>query len=316
MPYLLIGGGTASFAAFRAIKSNEPKAKILVLADESYMPYMRPPLSKEVWFNPELGAEQRRFKQWNGVERSLFYEPEDFYMSVDKLMESQNGGVAVARGYKVEKIDVEQQIAILEGGTEIKYDKCLIATGVRPRSLKVFNQAPAKVQDKIISYKEIENFESLKKRMENVQSIAIVGGGFLGSELSCSLAFFGRNKNFKVFQIFHEKGNMGNVLPEYLSEWTTERIREEGVEVMTASHVESVEPFGDKVKLNLSNGSSVTVDLVVQAVGTKPNLELVQNSGIEINTNLNGIVVNSEMSARTNLYAVSQWGFFLNFEMI
>lgn len=244
------------------------------------------------------------------MERSLFYEPEDFYISVEKLMESPNGGVAVARGYSVANVNVDKQIATLTDGTEIKYDKCLIATGVRPKSLRVLEDVPAKIKDKIYNYKEIQNFEELKQKMEKVQSIAIVGGGFLGSELSCSLAFYGRPKNLKVFQMFDETGNMGRVLPEYLSGWTTERVRDEGVEVLPNSQIVKVEAFeADKVKLILNDGKSVVVDLVIQAVGTEPNIEMVKKSGLEIDPKLGGIVVNSEMGARTNLYVVSIWWF-------
>jgi apoptosis-inducing factor 1 len=132
VPFLLIGGGTASFSAFRAIKSHIPKAKVLVITEETQMPYMRPPISKEIWFSATdstAESDQLKFKQWNGVERNLFYEPDDFYIDPTKLMESENGGVAVARGYRVKKIDVCERKVILEDGKEIKYGACLLATG-------------------------------------------------------------------------------------------------------------------------------------------------------------------------------------------
>lgn len=139
---MLIGGGTASFAAFRAIKSHDPKAKVLVITNETEMPYMRPPLSKELWLNADKNSaelnsssvinrgEKLMFKQWNGVERSLYYEPSDFYISPTKLMDEPNGGVAVVRGYSVKKIDVANRKAILTDGTEIQYNECLLATGM------------------------------------------------------------------------------------------------------------------------------------------------------------------------------------------
>jgi len=60
---------------------------------------------------------------------SIFYEPKEFYTNVDQLMSSDKGGVAVAMGWKVKRIDVVNKIVILEDGYEIKYNKCLIATG-------------------------------------------------------------------------------------------------------------------------------------------------------------------------------------------
>lgn len=157
VPYLLIGGGTASFAAFRAIKSADPKAKVLVVTDETEMPYMRPPLSKEMWLSASSGgnatdspaAEQLNFKQWNGKERSLFFEPADFYLDPARLMEATNGGVAIVRGYTVRHIDVCTRNAVLSDGTEIRYDECLLATGSQPRNLDVFAAAPQAIRERV-----------------------------------------------------------------------------------------------------------------------------------------------------------------------
>lgn len=60
---------------------------------------------------------------------SIFYEPQEFYSSVTQLTESDKGGVAVALGWKVTKMDVLNKTVTLEDGHEIKYNKCLIATG-------------------------------------------------------------------------------------------------------------------------------------------------------------------------------------------
>ena len=73
IPYLLIGGGPASFSAFRSIKSRDPKAKVLIITEEYYHPYMKPPLSKEVWYDKERkGASEFTFKQWQGTPRRYF----------------------------------------------------------------------------------------------------------------------------------------------------------------------------------------------------------------------------------------------------
>lgn len=212
VPYLLIGGGTASFAAFRAIKSHDPKAKVMVISDEIETPYMRPPLSKELWLanlggksqaqnnnsssssSSENDTEALKFKQWNGIERSLYYEPNDFYTHPSKLLDEPNGGVTIVRGFTVKKIDVENNVAILTDGTEIKYQRCLIATGSTPRSLPIFEQAPAKIKERVSMFKTIEDFQNLKNHVDQSKSIAIIGGGFLGSELACALAKYGELK--------------------------------------------------------------------------------------------------------------------------
>lgn len=60
---------------------------------------------------------------------SLYFEPEQFYCKAEELDLKENGGVAVASGWKVERLDVAEKKAYLAGGKEIQYEKCLIATG-------------------------------------------------------------------------------------------------------------------------------------------------------------------------------------------
>jgi programmed cell death 8 (apoptosis-inducing factor) len=264
---------------------------------------MRPPLSKEIWFDTQLGLERSRFKQWNGAERSLFYEPEDFYCPAENLAESKNGGVSVIRGYHVKSLHLNEQKILLDDGTELTYDKCLLATGSSPKTLGIFETSSPKVKEKIFTFKTIKDFENVKAHVDKAKSIAIVGNGFLGSELACALSHFGEDKNLKVYQVFPESGNMAKVLPKYLSEWTTERIKSIGVNVMPASQIVKAESCeADQVKLTFNNGKSLIVDLVIQAIGSEPNIELANNAALEIDPKLGGFVVNAELQARSNLY--------------
>lgn len=60
----------------------------------------------------------------------MYYEPEDFYIKCQELMASEKGGVAVVRGWTVDRLDPIKKVAYLEDGYEINYKKCLIATGI------------------------------------------------------------------------------------------------------------------------------------------------------------------------------------------
>ncbi|XP_029343208.1 apoptosis-inducing factor 1, mitochondrial isoform X1 [Acyrthosiphon pisum] len=303
--YLLIGGGTASFSAFRAIKSADPTARVLVISAEGYLPHMRPPLSKELWYGDDTEmAKSLNFHQWNGTSRSLFYEPEPFYTPVEELTTAKNGGISLARGWKVESINVSKKKVKLNDGKEISYDKCLIATGSVPKTLKLYDDANEELKNKFSVFRSISDFEDLWEQLDHIKSIAIIGGGFLGSELAASLANKGKKNGVKIYQIFKEKGNMGKVLPKYLSQWTTEKVRNEGVEVVTETEVEncSLENNKRQVNLKLSNGKNISVDHVIMAVGAKPNTELATDAGLEIDSKLDGYLVNSELQARTDLY--------------
>lgn len=267
------------------------------------MPYMRPPLSKEIWRN---AGSELKFKQWNGAERSLFFEPDDFYIDPTKLLESPNGGVAIVRGYTVKAIDVTAKKAILSDGTEIEYDECLLATGSEPENLPIFKLAPSTIQKRISVFKTIDDFEQVKEIIDKSGSVAIIGGGFLGSELACALASYGNGaKKLTVHQIFYEQGNMGKILPQYLSQWSTERVKEEGVNVLPNTQVKNVELANSKVKLNLSNDASLLVDHVIVAVGSRPDVKLAEESGLEVDSRHGGYLVNAELEARRHLFVVS-----------
>lgn len=306
VPYLLIGGGTASFAAFRAIKGHDAKAKVLVISNEPEMPYMRPPLSKELWFNPEENAqvEPLKFRQWNGVERSIYYEPEDFYIDPRNLLDAPNGGVAIARGYEVQRIDVVNRKAILTDGTEISYGECLLATGAKPKNLPVFEAASLNVKAYTTLFKSVNDFEELSQKLQPGSKIAIIGGGFLGSELACALAKFSeiREKKLDVYQLFHEEGNMGKILPEYLSYWTTDRVREEGVKVWPKTQIKAAAVQDKKLLLTLTDDSCLLVDHAIIAVGSEPNTDLAKTSNLEVDPKFGGFVVDAELRARSHLY--------------
>ncbi|KPP79952.1 apoptosis-inducing factor 1, mitochondrial-like [Scleropages formosus] len=254
-PYLLIGGGTASFAAARSIRARDPGARVLIVSDESDLPYMRPPLSKELWFSDDPNVtDTLRFKQWNGKERSIYFQPPSFYVSPQELPRVENGGVAVLTGKKVVHVDVRGNKVRLNDDSEISYDKCLVATGGTPRNLQVIERAGEEVQKRTTLFRKIEDFRSLEKISREVKSVTIIGGGFLGSELACAMGRRSNESSLEVIQIFPEKGNMGKVLPEYLSNWTTEKVTKEGVNVMTEAVVKNVSYQDGKVVIKLKDG--------------------------------------------------------------
>ncbi|XP_045481062.1 apoptosis-inducing factor 1, mitochondrial [Harmonia axyridis] len=307
VPYLLIGGGTASFSAFRAIKSSDPQAQVLIVTDEPYLPYMRPPLSKEMWFNADQEkVEKLIFKQWNGTERSLLYEPEEFYTPIQELLEKENGGISVASGYKVVEIDPYCHKVKLDNGSEIEYDKALLATGARAKSIPVFDSAKndPRVSRRVKEVRNIYDFEDLQECYRQSLRVAIIGGGFLGSELACALARIGCYDKKTVYQIFKESGNLGKMLPEYLSRWTTDKVTKEGVHVKPNAEVVSCSYNAkDKmIHLILNTGETLKVEQVVLCTGVAPNTALATKGGLEIDPELGGYLVNSELQARSDLY--------------
>ncbi|KAL5280169.1 AIFM1 family protein [Megaselia abdita] len=303
--YLLIGGGTASFSAFRAIKSHDARAQVLMISNELHVPYMRPPLSKELWFSDQKDDDKTyRFKQWTGSERSLFFEPEQFFEQPSTLMKNDKGGIAPVQGYTVKRIDSKNKKVILkEDDYEIEFEKCLIATGCTPKNLNVFESAPSHIRNKVMIYRTPEDFEKLKTIAQTKKVVTIIGSGFLGSELACSLAKYGKPYNLQVQQMYHEGGNLAKILPPYLSEWTTKKIEQYGVDVIPNIQVKEVSRDHDKLKLLLTDGRVVITDQVVVCAGCNANTDLASISGLETDGRLGGFVVNAELEARSDIYA-------------
>ncbi|ESN98758.1 hypothetical protein HELRODRAFT_67025 [Helobdella robusta] len=268
---------------------------------------MRPPLTKELWYqNDDEKVKNLIFRTYGGKERTIFFEKEGYFFEPKELESNEHGGTALALGLKVSKIDVDDQIVYFDNGQKIKYEKCLIATGGTPKNLEIFKNAPPPISQKVLLFRTVEDFNKLNDLVHKVQSIVIVGGGFLGSELACALGKKSAElKSFKVIQVFPEKGNLGLVLPEYLSKFATEKIKQEGAEILAERkiHQASYDKTADKVLLTLDDNSEISADLVVVAVGLDANIDLAKASDLEVDPRLGGFLVNSELEARSNLWA-------------
>ncbi|CAF1015507.1 unnamed protein product [Rotaria sp. Silwood1] len=173
----------------------------------------------------------------------------------------------------------------------------------------------------------IDDFFTLKKIVDNGADVAIVGGGFLGSELACALAYRSKENgkngkpSGKVIQLMPEAGSISKVLPEYLSKWASERVRGEGAEVLT--NVQLVGTSVQEGKVNLSyidpkepkKTSYVTADHVVVAVGIEPNTDLAKSADLEIDPNHGGFLVNAELQARHNVWVAGDAASFYDIKL-
>ncbi|XP_022086812.1 apoptosis-inducing factor 1, mitochondrial-like [Acanthaster planci] len=279
---------------------------------------MRPPLSKEFWFSKDRESiASLKFTQWNGKERSILFEPDSFYCDPTELSERENGGVAIFKGHKVVSLDVHKKAVILDDGKVVKYDKCLLATGGTPRNLPAFRKAGEEVKKRTTLFRNIKDFQKLDEISQEAKSIVIIGGGFLGSELACALGRRGKETGLKVTQVFPEKGNMGRVLPEYLSKWTTKKVKNEGVNVIPNVFLKSAgfDKSEEKVVVRLNDGQQLPADHVVLAVGLQPNVDLARESGLEIDDDLGGYRVNAELEARSDVFVAGDAACFYDIKL-
>lgn len=285
--YVLIGGGTASYSAYKAIRKNDPNADVLIVTEEKYAPYQRPPLSKELWKTKDPNVAQNlTFTDWSGKEASVFYEDEKSY---------NNKSTKLIKGATVSDLDVNNQRITLSDGRVFEYDKCLLATGGSPREII----GSEKIPGRITTFRNLDDFKRLDEMSRKNATIVIVGGSFLGTELAYALAQKGGSK---VVQVFLEPEVLARNLPRYLSKRIRKVLQASGVKLKPNLNVVGVEEKSDRVVVKMDNGEALEADYVITATGIYPNTDLAEKAGLEIDPVNGGVVTNSELEARNNVF--------------
>jgi len=249
-PYLIIGGGMTADAAGRAIRAVAPTAGVGLISAEPHPPYARPPLSKGLWKgDPESGI-------WKGT---------------DSL------GIELRLGRRVTAIDIKKKAVTDDRGDVVSYDKLLLATGGTPRRLKFET-------GQVIYYRTYDDYRRLRALANENLRFAVLGGGFIGSEVAAALKLVGRN----VVMLVPEDGIGARVFPADLSHFLVGYYREQGVEVLAGQGVADLMQDADNIVLKTTTGHTLAVDIVVAGLGIQPNVELAEQAGLRVD---NGIVV-------------------------
>jgi 3-phenylpropionate/trans-cinnamate dioxygenase ferredoxin reductase component len=248
--YLIIGGGMTADAAVQGIRSVDAASKIGVISAESDPPYNRPPLSKSLWKGEK----------------------------VDTIWRKTGGqNITVQLSRRVTAIDSANKQVVDALGGRCSWDKLLLATGGSPRRLPFGN-------DDIVYFRTLANYRRLRVLTEKGQRFAVIGGGFIGSEIAAALTL----NQKKVVMLFPGKNIGDRVFPPVLSQFVSNFYREKGVEVLTGERVSGLETRGDQFAVKTGSPREILVDGVVAGIGIEPNVELAQAANLKLE---NGIVV-------------------------
>jgi NADPH-dependent 2,4-dienoyl-CoA reductase/sulfur reductase-like enzyme len=253
--YVIIGSGMSADAAVRGIREVDRDGTITMIGSEPEPPYKRPPLSKGLWHGKP-------------IER-IWYNTED--LDVDLRL-----------GRTITWIDRRARCVVDDRGVSYSYESLLFATGSSPRRLPFGD-------DRVIYFRTLNDYRRLRQLTDDGQRIAVIGGGFIGSEIAATLVAQGKT----VSLIFPGQAIGDAIFPADLAHSLNDLYRDHGVEVLSGTMVTGIRSSGQGAVVTVSDvvaggACELPVDGVVAGIGTEPNVDLARQAGLAVD---NGIVV-------------------------
>ena len=270
--YLILGAGMTADAAVRGIRDIDPQGSIGLVGSEQDPPYDRPLLSKGLWKGKPIEKIWRRTDEFN---------------------------VTLHLGRTVISMDADQRRLLDDRGEVYTGEKLLLASGGTPRRLPFGG-------DQIIYYRTLADYQQLAQLSANCQDFAVIGGGFIGSEIAAALAMNGKH----VTMLFPDDGIGARLFPRDLSQFLNGYYRDQGVEVLAGELLTGLEVVKERKVLHTQSGREVIADGVVAGIGILPNIELARQAGLQTGR---GILVDKNLlTSRPDIYAAGDVAEFFN----
>jgi 3-phenylpropionate/trans-cinnamate dioxygenase ferredoxin reductase subunit len=270
--YLMIGGGMTAAAAVDGIREVDPTSSIGVISMEGDPPYNRPPLSKGLWKGDPV----------DGIWRKPKGDPPEFHLNDE-----------------IKEIIPKERRAIDGQGNAFTYEKLLLATGGTPRRLPFDD-------DQIIYFRTLADYRQLRALTEKAERFAVIGGGFIGTEIAAALAMNGK----KVTMIFPGREIGDRMFPRELAQYVSSVYKKKEVELLGGEKVVAGEVRGNERAIKITSGKTLLVDAVVAGIGIEPNTTLAQAAGLSTG---NGIIVDEFLrTSDVNIYAGGDVAVFRN----
>jgi NADPH-dependent 2,4-dienoyl-CoA reductase/sulfur reductase-like enzyme len=271
--YLIVGGGMTADAAVTGIRAVDPTGTIGLIGAEPDAPYDRPPLTKALWKDRAVESIGRK--------------------TADKR-------VTLHLGRTVRTIDAKTRRVEDDAGNGYTGEKLLIATGGRPRRLGLGGD------EEVIYFRTLNDYRRLRALTGKDRCFAVIGGGFIGSELAAALTMNGQ----KVTMIFPGPAIGGHVFPSELAGFLTRYYQEKGVEILAGAKVSRVEARGGAFAVTTTDRQEVVADGLVAGLGIQPNVELAEAAGLRVK---DGIVVDEFLrTSAPDIYAAGDVAAFEN----
>lgn len=271
MNYVIIGNSAAGLSALQAIRERDKTGSITVVSEEVYDAYSRPLISYYL-------------KDKVTYEKMLLRAP--------GFMEDNN--VKLIKGVKATNVTPDKKTVSLADGTKLPYDRLLLATGSVPFVPPVEGMAK---QENVFTFLDLGNSDKIKKYVRPGMRAVVIGGGLIGLKAAEGL--------HKVCPDVTVLELADRILPTILDAQgaavVTRRLVENGINLMTGNTAVKINGTDKVESLTLKSGETLPCDILVMAVGVRPNTELAKLAGIEVGR---GIITDEHMrTSVADIYA-------------
>ena len=258
--FVIIGASLAGASAAAALREGGFDGTVELIGAEPQLPYNRPPLSKGYLRGQERFEDQ-------------LVNPAEYYTQHD---------ITLRLGVRVTRVDPGRKVVGLDGGEEVPYDRLLVATGGRNRTLTT----PGAELPGIFQLRTVEDCDRIRAVARAGARAVVIGLGFIGSEVSASL----RQMGLAVTAIEGHPVPLARVLGHQVGTVLAEIHREKGVELVMEDAVAAFEGAGRLERVRTKGGRTIECDLVVAGIGIVPNSELLAGAGAAVD---NGVLVDA-----------------------
>ncbi|MEO6338808.1 MAG: nitrite reductase large subunit NirB [Caulobacteraceae bacterium] len=273
---VVVGNGMAGCRAVEEVLKRDPgRYEIAIFGAEPRVNYNR------IMLSPVLAGEK--------TYEDILINDEAWY---------RDNGITLHAGRKVTHLDAERRVVCAEGGLEVGYDKLILATGSDPVRLPL----PGADLKGVVTFRDLDDVEAMLAASATPGAKAVViGGGLLGLEAAYGLARRGMGATVvHLMDVLMERQ-----LDESAGFLLAQALADRGVETVLGAHSEEIVGKDGKVAgLRLKDGRTLPCDLLVMAVGIRPNMALAKAAGLETNR---GVIVDDAMrTSDAAIYAVGE----------
>ncbi len=255
---VIVGAGQAGGRGAEALRAHGFGGEILLIGNEAFRPYERPPLSKELL----LGT---------ASDEKPFLQPSTYY---------EDRKIALRTGAHVTEIDRANQRLRIEGGSTEPYDLLLLATGNRAKPLN----SAASALPPLMYLRDMRDAFRLRETLSRRSRIAILGAGFIGLEVAA--AALAKGNHVTVFEMADQP--LARVVAPEIGAYVADLHQSRGVSIHTGARIQLIEERKSEIVLQTEEGKQYCADVVVVGIGAVPNIELARACGLQTD---NGIVV-------------------------